>query len=69
MLVFPHPLFPPLGVRGLSLLIGPVVTGLALWKAGSIARLNNGKPLGAEGFWFGAAFGLGFALVRLLCAN
>ena len=64
LLLYPHPLFHPSRVHGISLLVSPVLTGLAMWQVGSLLRTKNKKVIRIESFWYGFTFAAGMALVR-----
>ena len=61
---FPHPFFPSANLRGMSLFIGPVATGLVMDRVGMLSRIRGKKVLKIESLLYGSAFGLGVALVR-----
>ena len=64
LLLYPHPLFHPSRVHGISLLVGPILTGLAMWQVGSLLRTKNKKVIRIESFWYGFTFAAGMALAR-----
>ena len=65
-LVLPAPIFPPGPVRGLSLLLSPLVTGVVMDRYGAW-RDGRGAPRSfVATFWGGALFGFGMALVRFV---
>jgi len=64
LLFFPHPLVHPSRVRGLSLVISPVLAGLGMSLVGSTLRKRNKKAMQIESFGYGFAFAFGMALVR-----
>ena len=64
LLLYPHPLFHPSRVHGISLLVSPILTGLAMWQVGSLLRTKNKKVIRIESFWYGFTFAAGMALVR-----
>jgi hypothetical protein len=66
LLVFPHPLVPPSRLHGISLIISPVIMGLAMAAIGRGARRRGRVPVRIESFGYGFAFAFAFALVRLL---
>ena len=64
LLLYPHPLFHPSHVHGISLLVSPILTGLAMWQVGSLLRAKNKKVIRIESFWYGFTFAAGMVLVR-----
>jgi hypothetical protein len=66
LLLFPHPIFHPSKLHGVSLLISPVITGFVMSQVGAILRRNGRESVRIESFSYGFAFALGFALVRLI---
>jgi hypothetical protein len=64
LLLYPHPLFHPSRVHGISLLVSPILTGLAMWQVGSLLRTKNKKVIRIESFWYGFTFAAGMALAR-----
>ncbi len=62
--VFPHPLVHPSRFHGVSLLISPVVTGLAMAMIGHIVRSRGRKSVQIESFGYGFIFALAMAIVR-----
>ena len=64
LLLYPHPLFHPSRVHGISLLVSPILTGLAMWQVGSLLRTKNKKVIRIESFWYGFTFAVGMAFVR-----
>lgn len=61
---FPHPLVHPSRIHGISLLIGPALTGLVMSWIGSRLRRQEKKTVRIESFAYGFTFAFGFALVR-----
>jgi hypothetical protein len=66
LVIFPHPLFRPSSIRGVSLLISPIATGASMSLIGSMLRRKGKRATQIETFWHGFAFAFGMALVRLL---
>ena len=66
LLVFPHPLFHPSRIPGLSVVISPVLAGLGMWMVGIGFRKRNKKAMQIESFGYGFAFAFGMAIVRFL---
>jgi hypothetical protein len=67
--LFPHPVFHAARFHGISLLISPVLTGLAMSQVGRAMRRLREQPVRIETFSFGFVFALGFAIVRLVFAR
>jgi len=65
-IVFPHPLVHQSRFHGISLLIGPVITGLVMAAIGRWVRRRGRTPVQIESFGSGFAFAFAFALVRIL---
>jgi hypothetical protein len=64
LLVYPHPLFHPSRIHGISLLVSPILTGVAMWQVGSLLRTKNKKVIRIESFWYGFTFAAGMAHAR-----
>ena len=62
--LFPHPLFHPSRIPGLSVVLNPVLAGLRMWMVGFTLRKQNKKAMQIESFGYGFAFALGMALMR-----
>ena len=69
VLIFPHPLFHPSRIHGISLLISPVIAGLLMALLGSTLRKRGKKVVRLESFGYGFAFAFGMALIRLIYAR
>jgi hypothetical protein len=69
ILTIPAPIFHPGRVHGLSLIISPLLTGLAMAFIGSNLRRRKEMPAPLESFSGGFAFALGMSLVRFLHAG
>jgi len=68
LLIYPQPFLPRGRFPGLSLLLSPLVTGAVMEFVGR-SRMARGKPpLPLSNFRNGAAFALGFALIRFFFA-
>jgi hypothetical protein len=67
--LFPHPVFHSSRFHGISLLISPLLTGLAMWQVGRAMRRRGEQPVRIETFSFAFVFALGFASVRLFFAR
>jgi hypothetical protein len=69
LIIFPHPLVNPSRVRGISLFITPVVTGIVMSSVGAMLR-RRGKPVvKIESFPYAYAFAFGMALIRVVRAH
>jgi hypothetical protein len=64
--VFPHTLFHPSRIHGISLLISPLLTGLFMWWVGKSLKMQGKRPVQIESFACGFVFALGMALIRYL---
>ena len=64
--ILPHPLVRPSKLHGISLLISPLLTGLAMSSIGSVLRRQDKEVARIESFGYGFAFAFGMALVRLI---
>jgi hypothetical protein len=62
--LFPHPLAHPSRIHGISLIISPILTGLAMSWIGFTLRRRGKTPARIESFTYGFAFALGMALIR-----
>jgi len=69
LLFFPHPLFHPSRIPGLSVVISPVLAGGGMWMVGTALRKRNKKAMQIESFGYGFAFALGMAMARFLFAK
>jgi hypothetical protein len=69
LFLFPHPIFHPSRFHGISLLVSPVMTGMAMSLIGSILRRKGKEPVRIESFGYGFAFALGMAIIRLVFAS
>jgi hypothetical protein len=67
--IFPHPLFHPSKVRGISLVISPILTGMLMSALGAMLRRRGKRVVQIESFPYAFAFAFGMSLVRLLWAN
>lgn len=68
LLVFPHPLFHPSRIPGISVIVSPVLAGLGMWLVGAVLRKRNKKVMQLESFGYGFAFAFGMAVVRFFFA-
>jgi hypothetical protein len=69
LVIFPHPLFHPSKIRGVSLIISPVITGLGMSALGAMLRRRGKRVVETERFPYAYAFAFGMALVRLVFAS
>ncbi|MFI5103544.1 MAG: hypothetical protein ACHP79_01355 [Terriglobales bacterium] len=67
--LFPHPLVHPSRFHGISLLIGPAITGLMMSATGAVLRSNDKPASQLESFGYGFAFAFGMALMRVVFAR
>jgi 4-amino-4-deoxy-L-arabinose transferase-like glycosyltransferase len=68
-LIFPHPLLHASKHHGISLLVSPVITGLAMALIGRSVRRRGRVPVQIESFGYGFAFAFAMALIRFLQVN
>ena len=66
VLILPHPLVHPSKLYGLSLLISPLLAGLAMAVVGRGVRRRGHVPVRIESFAYGFAFAFALALIRFL---
>jgi hypothetical protein len=66
LLLFPHPLFHPSRLPGISLLVSPVIAGVVMSLIGLTLREHDKKTVQIETFRAGFAFAFGMALVRII---
>jgi hypothetical protein len=64
LLVFPHAIVHRSRIHGISLLIGPLITGWLMSQIGSTLRQQGKKVVQIESFGYGFAFALGVAAIR-----
>ena len=64
VLMFPHPMVPPSKLHGISVLVSPAITGLAMAALGNGVRRRGRLPVRIESFGYGFAFAFGVALIR-----
>jgi len=62
--LIPHRLFPVSRFHGISLLISPLVTGLAMSQIGILLRQRGKRRIRIESFGYGFAFALWMAIIR-----
>jgi hypothetical protein len=64
VVIFPHPLVHPSKMHGISLIVSPMIAGLAMSQFGRILRNRGTKTIQIESFVYGFAFALAMAVVR-----
>jgi|HubBroStandDraft_1064217.scaffolds.fasta_scaffold331529_2 hypothetical protein len=69
LFLVPHPIFHRSKFNGISLLVSPILTGMAMALTGSTLRRKGWEPVRIESFGYGFAFALGMAIVRLVFAS
>ena len=62
--IVPTPFFRPSRLRGISLLISPVITGGVMAFVGSTLNRRGKRTMQIETFSYGFAFALGMAIIR-----
>ena len=66
VLILPRPVTPPLPIRGLSLLLSPLATGVLMDRYGEWRKGRTGKRTYMATFWGGALFAFAMAATRLV---
>ncbi len=66
LLILPRRVLPVVGVRGASLILAPLATGLLMKTYGDFRRRRGHTTTGLATFWGGAIFAFSMALVRFL---
>jgi hypothetical protein len=66
VLILPHPLLHPSPVHGVSLVVSPLLTGLAMSQVGLALRRRGKQAIRIESFGYGFTFALGMAIVRFI---
>jgi hypothetical protein len=66
LMIFPHPLFHPSKIHGISLVVSPIITGVAMSALGSLLRRREVRVVSIESFPNAFTFAFGMALVRFL---
>ena len=66
---FPHHLVHPSRFHGISLLVGPVITGLMMGATGAVLRSHDRPVSRLESFSYGFVFAFGIAVMRLIFAR
>jgi hypothetical protein len=64
--VYPHPLFHPSKLHGISLVISPVITGLVMSQVGTVLRRKGKQAVRIESFGYGFTLALGLAIIRFI---
>ncbi|MDR3792576.1 MAG: hypothetical protein P4L03_04255 [Terracidiphilus sp.] len=67
--LFPHPLVHPSRIHGISMIIAPLMTGLAMMAIGRAIRLRGKETTEIENFSNGFVFALAMAIVRFVCVG
>lgn len=65
-LIFPHPVVPASKLHGISLLVSPLISGLAMAAIGDGVRRRGRLPVRIESFAYGFTFAFAFSLIRIL---
>lgn len=65
VVIFPHPLVHPSRFHGISLIVSPVLTGLAMSLVGRFLRSRGKRTIQLETFAYGFAFAFAMAVIRL----
>ena len=65
-ILFPHPLVPPSKLHGVSILLSPTLTGLAMMGLGRVLQKYGRTPGWFAKFGYGFSFAFGMALARFL---
>src|SRR5579864_8812498 len=66
LVFFPHRLVRPSRIRGISLVVSPLLAGAALSSLGSLLRRRDKLVTRIESFRYGFAFAFGMAFIRFL---
>jgi hypothetical protein len=69
VLLFPHPLMQRPRFHGISLVISPLLTGLAMSEVGRWFLRRGRQPAAVESFRYGFVFAFAMAFVRLWLAK
>jgi len=64
LFIFPHRLFHPSAIPGLSVIVSPFLVGLSMSAVGRILKMKNRKTTQLETFGYGFFFAFGMALIR-----
>jgi hypothetical protein len=64
--VYPHPLFHPSKLHGISLVISPVITGFVMSQVGTVLRRKGKQAVRIESFGYGFTLALGLAIIRFI---
>ena len=68
-LIFPHPVVPASKLQGISLLVSPLITGLAMAAIGDGVRRRGRLPVRIESFAYGFTFAFAFSLIRIFMVH
>jgi hypothetical protein len=66
LFLFPHPIFHPSKLHGISLVVSPVITGLVMSQVGIVLRRKGRQAVRIESFGYGFTFALGLAIIRFI---
>ena len=69
VLIFPHPLTHRSRIPGISLIAGPLITGVLMWATGALLRSQDKKSTRMESFGYASTFAFAMALVRFIFAR
>jgi hypothetical protein len=64
--VYPHLLFHPSKLHGISLVISPVITGFVMSQVGTVLRRKGKQAVRIESFGYGFTLALGLAIIRFI---
>ena len=64
--VYPHPLFHPSKLHGISLVISPVITGFVMSQVGTVLRRKGKQAVRIESFGYGFTLAVGLAIIRFI---
>ena len=68
-LIFPHPVVPASKLHGISPLVSPLITGLAMAAIGDGVRRRGRLPVRIESFAYGFTFAFAFSLIRIFMVH
>lgn len=69
LVIFPHPLVHPSRIHGISLVVSPILTGIAMAQVGRFLRKRDKRSIRTESFAYGFAFAFAMALIRFFFAK
>jgi hypothetical protein len=64
VIIFPHPLIRTTKMHGVSLILSPMLAGLAMSQFGRLLRNRGARTIQIESFVYGFAFALAMAVIR-----